>query len=45
VVVQTTLVHVNFIVTKMVRAQLPEVLHLCGGCGLKAAKAVKGVLQ
>lgn len=44
VFVRTELYHVNFAVKALVRSQLPETLHLCGDCGLKAARAVKQAL-
>jgi hypothetical protein len=45
VLVHTQLFNVNFVIKAAVRAQLPEYLHVCGDCGLKAARAVQSVLQ
>lgn len=45
VYIQTELFNVNTVIRMAVRAQLPAQLHLCGDCGLKAARAVQAALR
>jgi hypothetical protein len=44
VYVQTQLINVNWVIETAVRAKLPAQLHVCGDCGLVAAKALEAAL-
>lgn len=44
VYVQTQLINVNWMVKTAVRAKLPEHLHVCGDCGMAAARALEHAL-